>query len=72
MLVTRDFNLKQISGEYFNLKRTNKCCMERKKVRSGSNEMIIVHSNVSNQMISPFNYINIYIRSYININIKMK
>ena len=24
--------------------------MERKKVRSGSNEMIIVHSNVSNQM----------------------
>ena len=46
--------------------------MERKKGRSGSNEMIIVHSNVSNQMISPFNYINIYIRSYININIKIK
>ena len=32
------------------MERKNKHCMERKKGRSGSNRMILIHSNVSNQM----------------------
>ena len=33
------------------MKRKNKHCMERKKGCSGSNQMILIHSNVSNRMI---------------------
>ena len=32
------------------MERKNKHCMERRKGRSGSNRMILIHSNVSNQM----------------------
>ena len=46
-LVTRNFILIKFQGNNFNTKRKNKHCMERKKVRSGSNPMILIHSNVS-------------------------
>ena len=33
------------------MERKNKHCMERKKGRSGSNRMILIHLNVNNRMI---------------------
>ena len=35
----------------FNMKSKNKHCMERKKGRSGSNCMTLIHLNVRNRMI---------------------
>ena len=43
--------LNKFHGNNFNMERKNKYyCMERKKGLSGSNRMVLIHSNESNQM----------------------